>query len=72
MLNQNYGANQMVVECKNYGTIGADDFHQAAYYMNDQIGRFCLLATRLGGELTKRQSHTYEESRKTRKDSYWS
>jgi hypothetical protein len=41
-----YGATQVVWECKNYDDLKADDFHQSAYYMDDAIGRFVVLAFR--------------------------
>jgi hypothetical protein len=53
MVRQQYGATQIIWECKNYENLGADDFHQTAYYMNSGIGRFVILAYRGGPEITK-------------------
>ena len=55
MVRIKYGAVQIVWECKNYDRLKADDFHQAAYYMNDQIGRFCIVVFR--GEI---QPHDWD------------
>jgi hypothetical protein len=41
-----YDATQVVWECKNYDELSADDFHQAAYYMNKMCGRFVVMAYR--------------------------
>jgi len=41
-----YHATQVVWECKNYADLEASDFHQAAYYMTKEIGRFVVIAYR--------------------------
>jgi hypothetical protein len=41
-----YDATQVIWECKNYETLHADDFHQAAYYMNNVVGRFVVIVYR--------------------------
>ena len=41
-----YRATQVIWECKNYKDLRADDFQQAAYYMNDNIGRFVVIVFR--------------------------
>ena len=46
MIRVKYGATNVIWECKNYEDLGADDFQQAAYYMNEAIGRFVMLAYR--------------------------
>ncbi len=46
LIRSQYGANQTIWECKNYTQLKADDFHQAAYYMNAQIGRFIVICFR--------------------------
>ena len=46
LVRQKYGATQVIWECKNYGELRADDFHQAAYYMTEAIGRFVVVAYR--------------------------
>jgi hypothetical protein len=53
MLRQQYGATQVIFECKNYDELSADDFHQASYYMNDIIGRVAYLVHRGGSEIKK-------------------
>jgi len=53
MLKTKYGATQIIFECKNYTDLSADDFHQAAYYMNDAIGRVSFLVHRGAAELKK-------------------
>jgi hypothetical protein len=58
-----YEATQIVWECKNYDDLGADAFHQAAYYMSKQIGRFVVLSFR--GEI---KSHYYEHIRRISTD----
>jgi hypothetical protein len=39
-----YHATQVIWECKNYDDLAADDFHQAAYYMNNTAGRLVVIA----------------------------
>lgn len=46
MVRTRYDATQVVFECKNYKRLAADDFHQIAYYMNKQMGRFGILIFR--------------------------
>ena len=46
-----YNATQIIFECKNYTELSADDFAQVDHYMNDRIGRFCVLACRGGPEI---------------------
>jgi hypothetical protein len=53
MLRQQYGATQIICECKNYKDLTSDDFHQVSYYMNDKIGRAALLIHRGGSELKR-------------------
>ncbi len=64
MLRHKYGATQIVVECKNYSDLTADDFHQAAYYMTEPIGRCVIIAFR--GREKKR--HYYEHIRRIASD----
>ncbi len=45
-----YQATQVIWESKNYDKLSAEDFHQAAYYMNNTVGRFVVVAFR-GQEL---------------------
>jgi hypothetical protein len=52
MIQQRYRATQIIWECKNYDSISADDFHQAAYYMSEAIGSFVIIVHR-GNEITK-------------------
>ncbi|HEY4901874.1 MAG TPA: hypothetical protein VIH89_00235 [Candidatus Sulfotelmatobacter sp.] len=56
-----YQATQVLWECKNYKDLSADDFHQAAYYMNEQAGRFLILVCRASSPLPQ---HTFEHVRK--------
>ena len=53
MVRQQYGATQVIWECKNYKELHADDFHQVSYYMNPIIGRLAFLAYRGGPEIKK-------------------
>jgi hypothetical protein len=46
MVREKYGATQIIWECKNYTHIGADDFQQVSYYLNDIGGRFAVAAYR--------------------------
>jgi len=55
MVFHKYGAAQVIWECKNYSGLQADDFQQVAYYMNDQVGRFGIIAFR--GEVKKHYYH---------------
>src|SRR5207302_957725 len=55
MIRQRYHATQVIWECKNYEDLGADDFHQASYYMTQEIGRFSLIVFR--GEIKKHYYH---------------
>jgi hypothetical protein len=53
MVRQQYGATQVIWECKNYKELQSDDFHQASYYMNPVIGRFAIVVHRGGPEIKK-------------------
>lgn len=53
-----YKATQVLWECKNYGELKADDFQQAAFYMNDQAGRFLILVCRAPSPLPQ---HAFEQ-----------
>ena len=64
LVRQRYNATQIIWECKNYDDLAADDFHQAAYYMNDRIGNFVVVAFR-GVE---RKKHYYEHIRRIAED----
>jgi hypothetical protein len=55
MIRLKHQATQIVWECKNYADLGPDDFHQADYYMNKQIGFFGIICFR--GEI---KEHYYE------------
>jgi len=46
MIRNRYDATQIVWECKNTKDIESEDFHQAEYYMNENIGRFVVIAYR--------------------------
>jgi hypothetical protein len=46
LVRHKYGAVQVVWECKNYGDLAADDFHQAAYYITNAGGKFVVIAYR--------------------------
>jgi hypothetical protein len=46
MVCQRYGATQVIWECKNYSNLDAAAFHQAAYYMTKEIGRFAIVCFR--------------------------
>ena len=58
-----YGATQIIWECKNFEDLDAGAFQQAAYYMTRQIGRFVVLVFR--GEVKK---HYYEHVRRISTD----
>jgi hypothetical protein len=53
MVRDMYNANQIIWECKNYADPEAGDFHQAAYYMNDAIGKLVVLCFR-GDEIKRK------------------
>jgi hypothetical protein len=53
VVRQRYEATQVIWECKNYSDLGADVFHQLAYYMTREIGRFVVLCFR-GEEMKNR------------------
>ena len=55
MVRHRYEATQIIWECKNYQSLDAGAFHQAAYYMTREIGRFVVLCFR--GEV---KTHHYE------------
>jgi hypothetical protein len=59
MVRQRYQATQVVWECKNFADLDADAFHQAAYYMTKEIGRFAVLCFR--GDVKK---HYYQHIRR--------
>jgi hypothetical protein len=61
IVRQEYSATQVLWECKNYGTLAADDFHQASYYMNDQAGRFIIMVTRADAPFS---SHVFDHVRR--------
>jgi Cdc6-like AAA superfamily ATPase len=46
VVRQRYDATQIVFECKNYAELGSSDFHQIAYYLGSEIGRFGILIFR--------------------------
>jgi hypothetical protein len=46
LVRHKYGAVQVIWECKNYGDLAADDFHQAEYYMTNAGGKFVVIAYR--------------------------
>jgi hypothetical protein len=46
MIRLRYHATQVVWECKNYKDLRSSDFQQAAYYINDNIGRFLVMVFR--------------------------
>lgn len=46
MVRNNYKATQVIWECKNYEDLKADDFQQVAYYANEIIGKFIVIAYR--------------------------
>ncbi len=56
-----YQATQILWECKNYKDLAADDFHQAAYYVNEQAGRFLILVCRAASPLPQ---HTFDHVRR--------
>ena len=64
LIRHKYGATQVIWECKNYDELSADDFQQAAYYMNDAISRFVIIAFR-GLEKKK---HYFEHIRRINSD----
>jgi hypothetical protein len=66
LIRHKYGATQVIWECKNYDDLSADDFQQAAYYMNDAIGRFVVVAYR-GQEKKK---HYFEHIRRISADKH--
>lgn len=66
MIRQRYNATQVIWECKNYEELKADDFHQANYYMNKEIGMFSIIAFR--GQETKRGHYQHIKRISTEKD----
>lgn len=46
MIRYRWNASQVIWECKNYLELKADDFHQMAYYTNDSLGNFAIVAFR--------------------------
>jgi hypothetical protein len=61
IVREKYAATQVIWECKNYEELHADDFQQAAYYMNPQSGRFAIMACRAAAPLP---NHVFEHVRK--------
>jgi hypothetical protein len=59
MARHQYGASQVIFECKNYEKLDADDFHQAQYYMSSQAGKLVFIVFR--GEVL---NHYYDHIRK--------
>ena len=57
IVREKYKATQVLWECKNYSDLSAEDFHQAAYYMNEQSGHFLVMVCRAS---TPIQHHVYE------------
>jgi hypothetical protein len=64
LVRNRYAATQLIWECKNYSTLQASDFQQAAYYMTEPIGRFSILAFR-GNE---KKRHYYEHIKRIASD----
>jgi hypothetical protein len=64
LVRNRYAATQLIWECKNYSDLQASDFHQAAYYMTEPIGRFSILAFR---GLEKKR-HYYEHIKRIASD----
>ncbi len=60
LVRQRYNATQVTWECKNYSDLEASDFQQTAYYINDKIGKFAVLAFRG----TERKKHYFEHIRR--------
>lgn len=52
MVRHSHEATQVVFECKNYEELDTEDFHQAAYYMSEGIGKFVIIVFR--GEVKAR------------------
>jgi len=63
MVFHKYNAAQIIWECKNYSALQADDFQQVAYYLNEQVGRFAIIAFR--GEVKK---HYYQHIKRIATD----
>lgn len=63
MVRLRYDATQVIWECKNYDDLGADDFQQCAYYMNQAIGFFVVVVFR--GEV---RSHYYDHIKRIASD----
>lgn len=61
IIRDKYKATQILWECKNYAELGSEDFHQAAYYMNDQAGRFIIMVCRAESPFP---SHVYDHVRR--------
>lgn len=64
MIRQRYEATQVIWECKNYTELGPDVFHQCAYYMSREIGRFVVLCFR--GEEIK--NHYFEHIKRVARE----
>jgi len=52
LVRNRYDALQIIFECKNYVDLKADDFAQVDHYLNDRIGRFCVIVYRGGPEIS--------------------
>jgi hypothetical protein len=63
MVRHRHKATQIIFECKNYEELGADDFHQAGYYMSNQAGRLVIIVFR--GDI---KNHYYEHIKKLARD----
>lgn len=61
IIRDKYSATQIIWECKNYPDLKADDFHQAAYYMNGRIGRFIIVVCRATSPIPR---HAYDHIRR--------
>ena len=64
VIRQRYEATQVIWECKNYAELGADVFHQSAYYMTKEIGRFVVLCFR-GDEI---KNHYFEHIKRVARE----
>lgn len=61
IVREKYDATQVIWECKNYEELRADDFHQAAYYMRPEAGRFAIMVCRASAPP---QSQVFEHVRR--------
>lgn len=51
LIRDRYSATQIIFECKNYNDLSADDFAQISHYLNNRIGRFCVVVYRGGPDI---------------------